>query len=66
MSKVSLSLTVIFSLAMLSGAGPGLFLINGKGPIAGLPAIYAWAVFWFSVQAAIVSIAYFVIWKRKE
>ena len=66
MRRLAILLTVVFFFAMLMGAGPGLFLINGKGPVMNAPAIYAWAVFWFFVEATTLVIANFTIWKRKD
>lgn len=63
MNRLAITLTLAFFSAMIMGAGPGVFLVNGKGPILSLPAIYAWAVFWFLVQVTVVVIGYFRIWK---
>lgn len=59
-------LTLIFFFALLMGAGPGSYLINGRGPILGLPAVYAWVVFWFLVQAGVVVTASRTIWKGEQ
>jgi len=51
------------------GPGPGLYLINNYaasgGMILGIPALYAWAVFWFAVEAVIVVTAYLKIWTNE-
>jgi hypothetical protein len=66
-------LTLVFILAMVMGPGPGVYLIDpgpgheGPAPtLLGLPAIYAWAVLWFGVQAAVLVTAYFTLWSRNE
>ena len=50
------------------GPGPGLYLINGYakagGSIFGLPALYAWCLFWFAIEVAIVVIAARTLWKK--
>ncbi|NNE91053.1 MAG: hypothetical protein HKN23_05355 [Verrucomicrobiales bacterium] len=63
--RLATILIIVFFAAMLMGAGPGAFLVNGKGPILGMPAIYAWVVSWFFVQASMVVIAYFTVWKKR-
>ena len=72
---VSVVLTIIFVLALLMGAGPGLYLINpdASDPEAtrdflGMPVIYVWALFWFLVEAAVVVVAYITVWdvRREE
>jgi len=63
----------VFALAMVMGPGPGLRLVNPE-PAAvregllflGLPVVYAWGLFWYGVQAAVVVTAYFTIWKPSE
>ena len=51
------------------GPGPGLYLVNdfaaAGGTFIGVPALYAWAVFWFAVEAAVVITAYLTIWRDK-
>jgi len=63
-------LAAVFSVAMVMGPGPGLYLINpdpadaeARFTIAGFPVIYAWAIFWFFIQAAVVLIAYTKLWR---
>ena len=46
------------------GTGPGTYLVKDSGPILGMPALYAWAVFWFLVQAATVVTAFCTVWKK--
>ena len=50
------------------GPGPGLYSINGYakagGTIFGLPALYAWCLFWFAVEAVIVVIAARKLWRK--
>lgn len=58
-----------FIFALLMGAGPGLYLVNGYaaagGTILGMPALYAWAVGWCAVEAVIVLIAYLKVWRHE-
>ena len=61
----SILLTAAFFFAMVMGAGPGVYLVNGKGPFLGFPSVYAWVVFWFLVQAGIVVAAYKTIWRGR-
>ena len=61
-------LIALFVFALIMGPGPGLFLVNSYaangGTILGLPALYAWAVFWFAVEAGVVLTAYCTIWRN--
>ncbi len=65
--KRAWTLAALFLFALVMGPGPGLYLVNdyaaNAGTILGAPALYAWAVFWFMVEAAIVVTAYKTIWK---
>jgi len=68
--RLTIILITIFSLALLMGPGPGNLLINpspddpgARRFIFGLPAVYAWALLWFSVQAGCVVVAYFFLWR---
>lgn len=63
MNRLSITLIIAFFFAMIMGPGPGVFIVNGRGPILSVPAIYAWAVFWFLIQVTIIVISYFRIWK---
>ncbi|MFT5467195.1 MAG: hypothetical protein ACI8UO_002299 [Verrucomicrobiales bacterium] len=61
---------VLFLIAVLIGAGPGIHLINPAESAAaeeffifGMPKLYAWAILWFVVQATALSIAYVKVWK---
>jgi len=72
-SRLGIVLIVIFLLAMVMGPGPGLRLINpdvthpdATYTIGGLPIVYAWGLFWFAVQMAVVLTAYFTIWRRGD
>jgi hypothetical protein len=71
--KLSLFLTVTFLLAMVMGPGPGLLLVNPdisqanpEVTIGGIPKLYAWGLFWYGVQIAVVVTAYFKVWKDDE
>ncbi|MEZ4702045.1 MAG: hypothetical protein R2834_17055 [Rhodothermales bacterium] len=71
--RLGLILTVAMVFAMLMGPGPGLRLINPdiNDPnatyiVGGIPIVYAWGLFWFAVQVAIVMIAYFSLWRHDD
>lgn len=71
--RLELVLTVAMVIAMLMGPGPGLRLVNPdiSDPdavyiVAGMPIVYAWGVFWFAVQVAIVLVAYLKIWRVED
>ena len=70
---LSIILTLVFILAMVMGPGPGVYLVDpgpdheGPSPtLLGLPAIYAWAVLWFGVQAVVLVTAYITVWSGEE
>ncbi len=67
--RLTIALSVIFALAIVMGAGPGIYLVNpdADDPDAtftflGMPVIYAWVTFWFLVQAIVVLVAYWRLW----
>ena len=66
--KLAWTLSALFLFALIMGPGPGLYLINdyaaNGGTLLGAPALYAWVVFWFAVEATIVVTAYRTIWKE--
>lgn len=69
--RLTIALSVIFALAVVMGAGPGMYLVNPNpdDPDAtftflGMPVIYAWVTFWFLIQAIVVLVAYFRLWDR--
>ena len=71
--RLGLVLFLVFALAMVMGPGPGLHLVNPEPTTArdsllflGLPVIYAWGLFWYGVQAAVVLTACLTIWKPSE
>ena len=71
--RLGLVLFLVFALAMVMGPGPGLHLVNPEPPTTGegllflgLPVIYAWGLFWYGVQAAVVLTACLTIWKPSE
>ena len=71
--RFGLVLFAVFALAMGMGPGPGLRLVNPEPTAArdsllflGLPVIYAWGLFWYGVQAAVVVTACLTIWKSRE
>tara|TARA_B000000441_G_C21678094_1_gene311622 strand:+ start:120 stop:377 length:258 start_codon:yes stop_codon:yes gene_type:complete len=70
---LGLVLLLLFALAMFMGPGPGLRLVNPE-PSAdsealrflGLPVIYAWGLFWYGIQAAVVVTASLTLWKTDD
>ena len=66
-------LGLIFALALVMGAGPGIYLVNPDpaNPAArfsifgGVPVIFAWVALWCMVEAAVAAIAYFYLWDDK-
>jgi predicted nucleic acid-binding Zn ribbon protein len=71
--RLGLVLFAVFALAMVMGPGPGLRLVNPEPTAAresllflGLPVIYAWGLFWYGVQAAVVVTACLTIWKPSD
>ena len=72
-SRLGLVLFLLFALAMFMGPGPGLRLVNPNPTSSSeallfldLPVIYAWGLFWYGVQAAVVITASVTIWKSNE
>ncbi len=66
-------LSVIFVLAIVMGTGPGIYLINpdpadaeANRTFLSVPIIYAWVVLWFLVQAGVILVAYFKLWKEPQ
>ena len=61
------TLAIIFAIAITVGAGPGVLLVNEPRTIdlLGLrvPWLYAWAVFWYGVEATCVVLAYLLVWR---
>ena len=71
--RLGLVLFLVSALAMVMGPGPGLRLVNPEPAAAregllflGLPVIYAWGLFWYGVQAAVVLTACLTLWKPSE
>ena len=69
--KLAVILSGIFLFAMIMGPGPGVYLVNPDSGDAGVtflgaPVLYAWAVFWFMVQAAVIVVAYCTVWKEER
>ena len=58
-------LLLIFLGTIVMGPGPGVLLVNGKGPIFGMPAVYTWLVGWWIIQVSVVVVAYFTVWRKK-
>jgi len=66
--RLTIGLCLAFALSILA-IGPGIYLVNpnpgdpnSRFLFLGMPIIYAWAVFWYLVQAAVILIAYFFLW----
>jgi hypothetical protein len=62
-------LIVVFAIAIVMGAGPGLYLVNPDPSDPGtnvtwlgVPIVYAWVILWFLVQACVVVVAYLFLW----
>ncbi len=69
--KLTAILTGIFLFSVVMGPGPGLYLVNPDTADAGVrllgaPILYTWAVFWFIVQASVIVVAYFTLWKEER
>ena len=71
-TRLSKILAVIFIFAIIMGPGPGLYLVNpspedtSPATFLGMPVLFAWAVFWFFLQAGVVLVAYFKLWVKEE
>ncbi len=69
--KLTAILSGIFLFSVVMGPGPGLYLVNPDSANAGVtflgaPVLYAWAVFWYIVQASVIVVAYFTVWKEER
>lgn len=62
--RLKSSLTLVFALSLILGAGPGVLLVNRPDTILGIPLVYAWGLFWYFVQVSVVLIAYFTLWNQ--
>ena len=71
-TRLSKILAAIFIFAAIMGPGPGLYLVNPSPEDAttasflGMPVLFAWAVFWFFVQAGVVLVAYRKLWTNGD
>jgi hypothetical protein len=66
-------LIILFLLAVVLGAGPGIHLANpdATDPEAtfttfGLPTIYVWGLLWYAVQFGVILVAYFRYWNPDD
>ena len=66
-------LSIAFVVALVMGPGPGVYLVNPDPAnaepaqtLAGMPIVYAWALFWYVVMAVIVLTAYFKLWQDEN
>ena len=69
-TRLSKTLAAIFIFATIMGPGPGLYLImpeDGESPaiVCGMPVLYAWAAFWFFVQAGVILMANVKLWSKQ-
>ena len=70
-TRLSKILAAIFVFATVMGPGPGLYLVNPApgdtttATFIGMPVLFAWAVFWFLVQAGVVLVAYRKLWTKQ-
>lgn len=64
----TIGLSIAFVVAMVMGPGPGVLLVNSPDPVplVHLPPIYAWGLFWYAVQATVVVLAYWKLWRTDE
>ena len=71
-TRLSKILAAIFVFATVMGSGPGLYLVNpspdASSPTTflGMPILFAWACFWFFVQAGVVLVAYCKLWTKRN
>ena len=71
-TRLSKILAAIFVFATIMGPGPGLYLVNpspddsSPATFLGMPVLFAWAVFWFFVQAGVVLVAYRKLWTKQD
>ena len=66
LSRLSISLSFIFSLSLVLGTGPGVLLVNRPETLLGVPIVYAWGLFWYVVQVFVILVASFTIWTRSS
>jgi len=67
-TRLARVLAGLFLFALIMGPGPGIYLINDfaarGGTAFGIPVLYVWAIFWCTVEAVVVTTAYFKLWKK--
>ena len=56
--------SILFSLCLLAGAGPGVLLVNQPEPWFGWPRIYVWGLGWFCAVVVVLLIIDRKFWKR--
>ena len=64
-------LAVVFLLALILGAGPGILLVNGGGTVhvfgdLELPSLYAWGILWYLVEAVCIILASVHVWREPD
>lgn len=64
--RLGVVLTVVFTVALLMGPGPGVMLVNSPEPLLGFPRIYVWGLFWYAVEVIVVLVAYLFVWTEKD
>lgn len=62
---IAIALTLLFITALVMGPGPGMLLVNRPSTILGIPALYAWGLFWYVVEVFVVVAAYFLVWNDR-
>ncbi len=71
-TRLSKILAAIFVFATFMGSGPGLYLVNpspeasSPATFLGMPILFAWAVFWFFIQAGVVLVTYCKLWTKRD
>ena len=60
------TLATVFALALTTGAGPGIFLIDQTQSWFELPRLYVWAIFWFCVETLVVIVTYMIVWRSPD
>ena len=71
-TRLSKILAAIFIFAAIMGPGPGLYFVNpspddsSPATFLGMPILFAWACFWFFVQAGVVLVAYCKLWTKRN
>ena len=71
-ARLSKILASIFLFALVMGPGPGLYLVNpspdnpSSATFLGMPVLFAWASFWFFIQAGVILVSYRKLWTKQN